>query len=284
MQLTKLGFHKIAVGAKKLLKGIQRENIIRMPGKLLPEMLAGKAQASSLPSLYEKMPLGVSRNVARDIEKSRPQAVRAMKRMGASEVAANKHLDDAITRLTPTAGKTLTPRGVNPGEVVAEAMGRDFSKLKPNQKRLMNALTLRHEAAESAVKDTNFAFNAAAQHRGPEVILKEHNQVRNLSGKGSKKVKKIFRQARTSGPEERTIQQNIPALGFEYGKSERLSRHAIKRISESLNKKMNPTYTKKKALPPSKPAKPNETGPELKTAPARFQKLKNFFRREPAGS
>lgn len=240
MNLTKLGFHKVAVGAKALLRGVQRENIIRMPGKLLPEILAGKAGAAELPDLIQKMPMGVSRTVAKDVERSRPASVKVMNNMGMSAEEANKFLDEAKARVAPLSGKTLVPRGVNPGEIVGDVLGEDFKRFKPRQKRLINAITLRHEGAESAIKNVNDKFFQQAMHRGPEVILKEHNQVRSLTGKGSKKVKELFTRGRTLGPEQSIISKGIPELGFEYGKSERLSRHAIRRISDSLNKKMNP--------------------------------------------
>jgi hypothetical protein len=101
-------------------------------------------------------------------------------------------------------------------------------KLKPNEKKAVNAITLGHEKAEIDYinKNINLKYLLTTRHNSPGVLLREHNIVKSLKGPGSKKAIKIFKELRDY--------EDIP---INYGVSPRLSRHAIKNVTKNILKK-----------------------------------------------
>lgn len=116
--------------------------------------------------------------------------------------------------------------------------------------RAFNDVTLHHENNE-LVKSKDFRkalhgsatkpaqVTAFASHLHPDVVLREHNVLSTLSG-GSPEtidaVKKTFSNMRTATGEKDVLDAFIPGG---YGTGNRLSRHARKRISESMISKSN---------------------------------------------
>jgi DNA ligase D-like protein (predicted 3'-phosphoesterase) len=112
---------------------------------------------------------------------------------------------------------------------------KDFVEQNPKllsgkNKKIINYLGLMHEGFEANVKKPSNFFT----HASPEVLLKEHNLITTLPKK-YKSAGNYFRGIRSVSGES-DIMQNTIQHGFEYGKSSRFSRHAIKRLTTPLEK------------------------------------------------
>lgn len=105
---------------------------------------------------------------------------------------------------------------------------------KGSQLKLLDLLAQAHEALE--IKNVNkgkFNFIRSlrlGKHSSPEVLLQEHNLVTRLTGKGSEEAKKAINNLRKYN----VIHELIP--GYQHGISPRYSRHAVKRLSNAINR------------------------------------------------
>ena len=99
------------------------------------------------------------------------------------------------------------------------------NKLTSKQKETFNRMVIEHEGFESRVKKPI----AITSHPSPEVLYREHNIVTTLP-KRLKPAGTVMRKARHMTNEDLGL--NIMHPNFKYGKSPRLSRHAIKRMNE----------------------------------------------------
>jgi len=217
--------NKIAATLKQILKGIDRKRMIRTPSKINRDLLD---------------PIGVYDNpspagIARDLKKRTAHSIRQNATSATGEPLPDhivqKATEDSIKPVKSFVGKYLSPRGHNPSDIMYEAAYKTPKSGK--ERALSNAVVLRHELDETKKWPLDVNFASQARHNSPGVILKEHNLVRSLKGKEGKRVRKMLSDSRTIR-EQPYINANMKDLGFHYGKSERLSRHAIKRIAEAL--------------------------------------------------
>lgn len=107
--------------------------------------------------------------------------------------------------------------------------GYNVPVLNPSQMKMYNAVRIGHELDELKVRPSHVSM--FDNHLSPDVIFREHNRVVTLP-KGYEGVG-VARKA-IRGPENRSY---FRPFGLEYGKGQRLSRHARKRMVESLERK-----------------------------------------------
>src|SRR5690606_23340065 len=92
-----------------------------------------------------------------------------------------------------------------------------------------------HELDE--VRTRPNAVQTNLSHNSPDVIFREHNRLATLPGSAAP-VKKFFKTMRTwpidQGAEQ---EQFFKPFGLQYGESPRLSRHARRRMVESLERR-----------------------------------------------
>jgi hypothetical protein len=202
--------NKLAVTSNQLLKGFNRSKLIRLKRPELIKTIYGGVTPPAMFTRGTLSPSGINKKIAPTLPN--PGFVK------------------------PSLGKIVTEKGQNPSQILLEAIGQ---KTAPGYgKKMLNATVLRHEADEVASKVVDHSFVKAYGHINAGVILKEHNIIKALEGKGAKQVKQIFTHLRTRpGAENSTIQKSLKDLNFDYGKSPRLSRHAIKRITNIIKDK-----------------------------------------------
>jgi len=159
---------------------------------------------------------------------------------------------------------------VNPTKLAKNTMDRlSPNRLAPSASsdRAGLGLTLGHEFAEraamkgskSAVKkvvnslDSRLGMKSGFYgHLSPSVLLREHNMLRNYTGPGAKAAVSNFKQLRAASGEAKSlnsainnIRYNVPSTSgrnvFSFGESQRLSRHAIRRLTPYLNRQLEAT-------------------------------------------
>lgn len=103
----------------------------------------------------------------------------------------------------------------------ARKAARNFKKLSPSS------------------LDTNYGLNyfrKATGHVSPEVLLREHNDLAALKGTPSvsaDKIRGVYRNMRVETGDAKLLDPYIERIGG-YGSTSRLSRHAIKRLSNKI--------------------------------------------------
>ena len=140
-----------------------------------------------------------------------------------------------FSRLKSFENRIVTPKGLNAINTFQDAGIHMPKKISGKSKELLNKVVLNHEANEIRSKAMSDSYLNRWGHVSPKVILREHNIVSQLSGEGSKPVRDIMHTLR-KGKEGAEIHKAIPNLGYQHGKSERLSRHAIRRITDIVNR------------------------------------------------
>jgi len=129
-------------------------------------------------------------------------------------------------------------------------------KMDPKNKEMTNRVTLMHEGLERKAlkqqKGNNYNPNKAS-HANLGVILRENNMVSTLP-KGFEDTKKVFSQMRDMDNTKNVIEKAVP--GFQYGKT-RLSRHAVKRVEQTLKRKGEGPKTLKEMRELRKPKAPS---------------------------
>ena len=170
----------------------------------------------------------------------------------AKRKSAPKHLGEDYSALNPIQNrkyqKSLKHKGRQsflPGQIRAPSRG-DFIKrveqehipvgatFTPAQRQLSEALVKGHEVSETQVRRPLMYFETQTRaHANPSVIFREHNAVRQVdpSIDPNSAVRQTFKNMRKE-VEDRSIQGLFPS--FDYGESPRLSRHAIRRMSDAL--------------------------------------------------
>jgi len=109
----------------------------------------------------------------------------------------------------------------------------------PEQRLMAEGLIKGHEMAErAAVKAPKVSFRGVG-HLSPEVILKEHNMLVTMPKALRKKVAPSTQAMRKMQGESEALRQ-VTGGGFRFGKSQRLSRHARKRVTELMEKEVQP--------------------------------------------
>ena len=170
----------------------------------------------------------VKRSLKQISEDQRAEVRDAMKTMGMKSLAGRiiapkkgdmtkavlKHLDKNLPA-THTKGVMKSIRG-----------------LKPKDRRSFNSVLGGHELAEAKSKGGAMNFSAMFSHNSPSVLLKEHNMVTTMK---NPKVRTTMKKLRSIQGEGKFISDSFP--GYSHGKSPRLSRHAIKRMSTVLERK-----------------------------------------------
>ena len=103
-----------------------------------------------------------------------------------------------------------------------------------SQKKMLHSIVKGHELDEiQAGKNPGSAVRYRG-HQSPDVILREHNRLTTLPN-GFGGVKDYVKAMRgKAGPES----NDLSYFGINYGESPRLSRHARKRITESISNKI----------------------------------------------
>lgn len=153
----------------------------------------------------------------------------------------DKDLKSQLTRFEPrdrysSPHGNMNGYGKRPAIVKGESsslkyLGTDATKnisLNPDQHKMLQSMTRGHELDELTV-DPNLTFRNLG-HNSPEVILREHNRLATLP-EGYAPVKQVLQDFRKDLETPRLNQ-----FGIDYGNSERLSRHARKRITELMHK------------------------------------------------
>lgn len=103
----------------------------------------------------------------------------------------------------------------------------DLNKIRtPQHRKLLETIMKGHELAETQVKSV--PYMRGFMHRSPDVILREHNMLTTLPHGGAP-VRNLFRNMRKPF-EARAFKEAIPQ--FTYGKGQRLSRHARRRMTD----------------------------------------------------
>lgn len=165
----------------------------------------------------------------------------------------------ATRKLSPIGGVVVSQKGSTPKKLFAY-IGRQNDKflfgdsrlspsvatIKGRDNKTLGSVVKLHEGFEAELmkpknkKLRSLPFQMATGHIGLPVILKEHNLLTTLTGDASAaKVRNLFHFARKPGGMEEDLVRKIIGKGYKHGKSPRLSRHAIKRITESF-KRLNP--------------------------------------------
>lgn len=106
----------------------------------------------------------------------------------------------------------------------------EYGDLNGKQKAMRKAISYGHELDETRVR-SGFAAKPFG-HDSPDVIFREHNRVVTLP-EGYEELKAHMQKTRARGGESAALFPN----GIEYGKGQRLSRHARKRLTEYLERK-----------------------------------------------
>lgn len=142
----------------------------------------------------------------------------------------NKKNLDRVRQYAPQG--VIMSKGSAPAamEAGARAAGIPAPPRPPaNQRMMLDAVMKGHELDESLAKP-RIAFKMFG-HNSPDVILREHNRLATLPAEHAP-VRDYIRQFRA--------QHESPVLsqyGIDLGKSDRLSRHARKRITEHLERR-----------------------------------------------
>jgi len=164
------------------------------------------------------------------------------------------NLGPMAIRSTPAnlPGKELSPVTQHPGKIFAQGDSHNFVKqsfkdnpaikksnqltrLNPQNKEMFNKAVLMHEGIErqqSLANKKNPFTMPYKGHDNPMVILKENNIVSSMP-KEFNPVKNNFKKMRRA---DTTAQDLKEHLGINYGE-QRYSRHAIKRMGETLERK-----------------------------------------------
>lgn len=103
--------------------------------------------------------------------------------------------------------------------------------LKRSDAKVVDTITRGHELAETSVKKPSLGFKAISAHLSPSVVLKEHNMGVTLP-KNQSKALEYFKTMRGDSGEAQLF--NTIYKNFNYGDSPRLSRHAIKHMSNRI--------------------------------------------------
>jgi len=120
---------------------------------------------------------------------------------------------------------------------ISDRVTGKLKNMSGRDKEVLSRVALQHEAFELGTKKI---IPTVYRHASPEVLLKEHNLVKGL--KNYPGAKKAMIDIRKSTGESSLLGDIVPVKEaktiwktkeFEYGKSKRLSRHAIKRILEA---------------------------------------------------
>lgn len=143
------------------------------------------------------------------------------------------------TMFSPGKGDAKKFFGKTMGEVSApQKVQKAIGAVKtPEQRKAMEAVMKGHEVAESQVKPTSSFLGFG--HLSPDVILREHNMITTLP-ESAAPVRKAVMAIRGLG--------EAPALkagtGFEFGKGQRISRHARKHLTKMYEKALTETPEK----------------------------------------
>lgn len=112
--------------------------------------------------------------------------------------------------------------------------GKDLANrmraLGPRDKKMLNSISTGHEADE-AMSPVLQGFSQMG-HRNPKVILREHNKVTTLPPEHAA-VRGVMQGVRQSAGESAVLKR----IGINYGEGQRLSRHAIRRLSDAIDRK-----------------------------------------------
>lgn len=134
----------------------------------------------------------------------------------------------AVTAQPLVPGHINMPRRGDPGAVVRRMAGPGGAPMTSAEHLFNNAMVAAHEGAERQVvrgARTNIAA-AGLGHASPEVMLREHNMAVSLPPE-AQRVKDMYTNMRAMSGDASLLS----GMGVEYGKSPRLSRHAIKHLS-----------------------------------------------------
>lgn len=139
--------------------------------------------------------------------------------------------------LIATMKSALHPKA-KPGEFAGHGYSHEsvnkaraaFPRIKPEHNKMFHAIMKGHELDEISVKGRLGTDHFG--HRSPDVIFREHNRIVTLPH-GHEDIQEFMRHSRHLGGESGSL---FPK-GLEYGKGQRLSRHARKRLTELAEKK-----------------------------------------------
>jgi hypothetical protein len=137
-----------------------------------------------------------------------------------------------LTRVLPDIAEYGRPGDVATARTAIldnSALASGLKRLSPRGREAVNRSVILHEGAELKVKKKNFAPSHGHLSMAPP--LNDLNIAATLKGPGSDAASSL---RRLRAPEKREIDRAIP--GLDLGK-ERVSRHAIKRISEIMKRK-----------------------------------------------
>ena len=222
---------KYDVTASKLRRKLMEVSNLDMPHKKQTAVL-GKLSDALFNSANSKYKLSNS-NIARGLAEK--------------EYAAELAKAPAYTVLRPTIAskgavwKTIRDLAPNtsttPAEKVILSRLGDLHELHEVQAARKAARSFRKLSPSSL--DTNYGlkyFRKETSHVSPEVLLREHNDLATLRGSSSisaDKIRGIYKNMREVTGDAKLLDPYIERIGG-YGSTTRLSRHAIKRLSNKI--------------------------------------------------
>ena len=123
---------------------------------------------------------------------------------------------------------------------MSEALGDAAASVKtPEQRMMLDSLLKGHELSElAAVKNPRMAFRGVG-HLSPEVILREHNQLVTMPSKTREALSPVVTGMRQLQGEAEALRKATGGK-FDFGKNPRLSRHARKRVTELMEREVQP--------------------------------------------
>lgn len=214
-------------------------------GKLVPSNTLEKFRSNSFigASLTQlglhKMPAGITKTPAvtshANMLKDRTFSNKARRIMKQPSIMNQLQEMDNATGKAKIRGKILYPSKHSASAWIDNT--RDIFDTPPishTGRRDANFISLAHEADETRrTKHTKFL----GSHNSPAVILREHNNLTRLETPSAPETRKLFKHLRDREGTAPAIDATVPELGYAHGESSRLSRHAIRRISDLIDKK-----------------------------------------------
>jgi len=231
-ELTKLAFNP--KDALKMLRAAKKHQL-RIGGRVG----AGYGVVPTEKLIKKETEKAVGKLTSRGVEKpTARKALEALKHQQVDMVGFNPEAwagKKAIIATPERGGATkwLASRGVPTKRIQT-----------PEQKLMTEGVIKGHEVAERAAVRAPMDSFRGFGHLSPEVILKEHNMLVTMPKALRRKVAPSFqamRRVAKGGQGEADVIQDVTGGKFRFGKSQRLSRHARKRVAGLVEEKARPS-------------------------------------------
>jgi hypothetical protein len=228
------GFIKTAIDMKTLRRVSSKiKNLIRArfhsPNPMTMPLLAGKR--SPIPRGSIVNPGATIATSAKETRKMLAALPESMREMAMKSVPNYKHLKS---------GDIVISGDILKSKALAQMIG-EVPKLNPSQREIANRVVRLHEKFErQALKELSGKglLNAEMMsgHLSPSVLLREHNLIQTLPTGQREAVRKLFETIRTVEGSKPALKIVLPGFDLLGKGQKRLSRHAVKRMNESIAK------------------------------------------------